>query len=90
MWDVDPEQPLTNVRTLDDILLAGSADRRFQALLFSMFALLALVTLGGSRGGTAKQPPTQTFSLDVPSGEVEQVLRSGHAGSHDCPPVDSH
>ena len=43
VWDVDPEQPLTNVRTLDDILLAGSADRRFQALLFSMFALLALV-----------------------------------------------
>ena len=42
VWDVDPEQPLTNVRTLDDILLAGSADRRFQALLFSMFALLAL------------------------------------------------
>jgi putative ABC transport system permease protein len=43
VWDIDPEQPLTNVRTLDDILLAGSADRRFQALLFSMFALLALV-----------------------------------------------
>jgi putative ABC transport system permease protein len=43
VWEVDPEQPLTNVRTLDDILLAGSADRRFQALLFSLFALLALV-----------------------------------------------
>jgi putative ABC transport system permease protein len=42
VWQVDPEQPLTNVRTLDDILLAGSADRRFQAVLFSMFALLAL------------------------------------------------
>lgn len=40
---VDPEQALTNVRTLDDILVAGSASRRFQALLFSLFAVLALV-----------------------------------------------
>jgi putative ABC transport system permease protein len=43
VWDVDPEQPLTNVRTLDDLLLSGAADRRFQALLFSMFAVLALI-----------------------------------------------
>jgi anti-sigma factor RsiW len=45
------------------------------ALAIVLFALLALVTLGGSRGGTTKQPPTQTFSLDVPSGDVEQVQR---------------
>jgi putative ABC transport system permease protein len=41
--DIDPQQAVSNVRTLEDILLAGSADRRFQALLFSMFGLLALV-----------------------------------------------
>jgi predicted permease len=41
--DIDPEQSVSNVRTLEDILLAGSAERRFQALLFSMFGLLALV-----------------------------------------------
>jgi predicted permease len=40
---VDPQQAVSNVRTLEDILLAGSADRRFQALLFSMFGVLALV-----------------------------------------------
>jgi predicted permease len=40
---VDPEQAISNVRTLDDILLADSASRRFQALLFSMFGLLALL-----------------------------------------------
>ncbi len=38
------------------------------ALAIVLFALLALVTLGGSRGGTAKPPPMQTFSLDVPGG----------------------
>jgi putative ABC transport system permease protein len=40
---IDREQSISNVRTLDDILAAGSATQRFQALLFSMFALLALV-----------------------------------------------
>jgi putative ABC transport system permease protein len=40
---VDPEQAISNVRTLDELLMAGSASRRFQALLFSMFAVLALV-----------------------------------------------
>ena len=40
---IDPEQSISNVRTLDDLLAAGSAAQRFQALLFSMFALLALV-----------------------------------------------
>jgi len=43
VWSIDPEQPITNVRTLDEILVAASAERRFQALLFSMFAILALV-----------------------------------------------
>ena len=31
---IDPQQPMTNVRTLDDIVAAGSADRRFRALCF--------------------------------------------------------
>jgi putative ABC transport system permease protein len=40
---IDPDQAISNVRALDDILASGSAPQRFQALLFSMFALLALV-----------------------------------------------
>jgi anti-sigma factor RsiW len=43
------------------------------ALAIVLFALLALVTLGGSRGGATKQPPMQTFALDVPKGDVAQV-----------------
>ena len=45
------------------------------ALAIVLFALLALVTLGGSRGGTTKQPPMQTFSLDVPKGDAAQVQK---------------
>jgi predicted permease len=40
---IDPEQAISSVRTLDDILVANAASQRFQALLFSMFAVLALV-----------------------------------------------
>ena len=48
VWSIDSQQPISNIRTLDDLLMAGSADRRFQALLFSIFAALALVArLGG-------------------------------------------
>jgi putative ABC transport system permease protein len=43
MSTIDPEQSVSNVRALEDILVAGSATQRFQALLFSLFALLALV-----------------------------------------------
>jgi hypothetical protein len=43
------------------------------ALAIVLFALLALVTLGGSRGGADNQPPMQTFSLDVPANQIETV-----------------
>lgn len=41
--DLDPNQPISTVRTLDDILLQRGEERRFQAMLFSLFALLAIV-----------------------------------------------
>jgi predicted anti-sigma-YlaC factor YlaD len=43
------------------------------ALALVLFALLALVTLGGSRGGATKQPQMQTFALDVRTGDVKLV-----------------
>jgi predicted permease len=43
VWAIDKELPLTNVRTLDEILFQKVADRRFQTLLFVLFAALALM-----------------------------------------------
>ena len=43
IWSIDPDQPLTRVSTLDETLTAQSAERRFQTLLFAIFAALALV-----------------------------------------------
>ena len=41
--DLDPNQPITAVRTLDAILSARAAERRFETLLFFLFAALASV-----------------------------------------------
>ena len=43
VWAIDPDQPLTRVSTLDETLDALSAERRFQTMLFAIFAALALV-----------------------------------------------
>lgn len=59
VWSIDAEQPISNVRTLGDILLAGSADRRFQAVLFTLFALLALVLASVGTFGVVSYVVTQ-------------------------------
>ncbi len=43
IWAVDPNQPVTNVRTLDEVLALRLSERRFQTFLFSLFAAMALV-----------------------------------------------
>jgi putative ABC transport system permease protein len=42
IWSIDPNQPVTNVRTLDEVLMLRLAERRFQTFLFGFFAALAL------------------------------------------------
>ncbi len=39
---VDPDQPVANVRTLEEVLAIGARDQWFQAMLLAMFAALAL------------------------------------------------
>ncbi len=42
IWSIDPNQPVTNVRTLEEVLALRLAERQFQTFLFSLFAVLAL------------------------------------------------
>ena len=42
VWAIDPEQPVANVRTLEDQIFRSGAERRFETALFAGFALLAL------------------------------------------------
>src|SRR5205814_794915 len=42
VWAIDKDQPVTNVKTLDEVLSDSAAQRRFQMLLLLLFAGLAL------------------------------------------------
>jgi putative ABC transport system permease protein len=43
IWAIDPDQPITNVRPLDEVLFQRGSAQRFRALLFGLCAVLALV-----------------------------------------------
>ena len=43
VWSVDKDQPISDVRTMDQVFGAAISQERFQALLLGLFAALALV-----------------------------------------------
>ena len=43
VWAVDKDQPISNVRTMDEVFAAAISQERFQTLLLGLFAALALV-----------------------------------------------
>ena len=43
VWDVDKDQPVSNIRTMDDILADSIARQRFSMLLLGVFAGVALL-----------------------------------------------
>src|SRR5207247_7611847 len=43
IWSVDKDQPIVRVATLDALVSASAAERRFALILFQAFALVALV-----------------------------------------------
>jgi putative ABC transport system permease protein len=43
VWAVDKDQPVSNVRTMDQVFAAAISRERFQMLLLTLFATLALV-----------------------------------------------
>jgi putative ABC transport system permease protein len=46
IWSVDKDQPIVRIATMDALLAASAAERRFALLLFEAFALVALVLAG--------------------------------------------
>ena len=78
--DIDPLQPVENVRTLDDMRDAHLSTPRLTALLLGLFAGLALlVTLAGIAGviATSVAQRTQEFGLRMALGATEQAVLGG-------------
>ena len=46
VWEVDKDQPVSNIRTMDEILAESIARQRFSMLLLAIFAAVAMVLAG--------------------------------------------
>lgn len=66
VWSIDRNQPITNVRTLDETLAIAAKDQRFQTSLFALFAALAVVlALVGVHGVVSYSVAQRTSEIGV-------------------------
>ena len=87
VWSVDKDQPIVRVATMDDLLAASAASRRFALTLFEAFALAALVlAAAGIYGILAGSVVERSREIGVRAALgasrrdiVSLVVRAGHA-----------
>ncbi len=66
VWSIDPSQPITNVLTLDEVIAGSTAERRFDMILLSAVAFLALVlAIVGVYGVVAHAAAERTREIGI-------------------------
>jgi putative ABC transport system permease protein len=66
VWALDPDQPVTNVKTFDEIISTAVAERRFQTMLLCLFATVAFsLALIGVYGVLSQTVAQRTAELGI-------------------------
>ena len=88
IWSVDKDQPIVRVATMDDLLAASAAERRFALILFEAFGLVALVLAATGIYGVLSGSVTERIARDrraVGAGRVTpQHPRAGGSPGDDA------